>query len=300
MNVKSPWVYFVLFALNGAFQSPVWPATVAVIGNWFPRSNRGSVMGVWSTNSSVGDILGQQTAAIFEQVSDLPWEYVIMTTIVYNVLVAFLFLLVNDKPHPSLLPPADSPDVEGVLQEENEEDVSLPRRKRGISFWEAWRLPGVLVYALNFACVKLLNYGMMMWLPFYVTVELGLSGIVKGALASAFDIGGIFGSIGGGWLTDKVGSRTVIIMPMLIISVPMFLLFRLVQPYDYWIFFILTPICGFLINGASNLISSAVAADLAQNQEIKDNREALSTVAGIIDGTGGIGAAIGQIIVIFT
>lgn len=298
MNVRSPWVYFVLFALNGAFQSPVWPATVAVIGNWFSRNTRGSVMGIWSTNSSVGDILGQQTAALFEQLSDMPWEYVILTTMTYNLFVAALFLFVNDKPHPSLLPPADSADLEAALQEEDQ-DLSQPRRKRGISFWKAWQLPGVLIYALNYACVKLLNYGMMMWLPFYVTIELGISGVVKGALASAFDIGGIVGSIGGGWLTDKIGSRTVIIMPMLVTSVPIFLMFRLIGSDDYWIFFILTPICGFLINGASNLISSAVAADLAQNQEIKDNREALSTVAGIIDGTGGIGAAVGQIIVIF-
>lgn len=139
-----------------------------------------------------------------------------------------------------------------------------------------------------------------MWLPFFVTVEIGLTGMVKGSLTSLYDIGGIVGSISCGWLTDKVGSRTAVITPMLVLTVPIFLLFRLGNSENYWIFFVLTPICGFLVAGASNLISSTVAADLAQNEEIKHNKEALSTVAGIIDGTGGIGASLGQVIVTYT
>jgi sugar phosphate permease len=140
---------------------------------------------------------------------------------------------------------------------------------------------------------------MIMWLPFFVTVKVGLAGIEKGTLTSLYDIGGIVGSILCGWLTDRVGSRTVVITPMLMLTVPIFILYRLGNSSDYWIFFILTPICGLLVSGASNLISSTVAADLAQNEEIKNDKEALSTVAGIIDGTGGIGASIGQVIVIY-
>ena len=138
---------------------------------------------------------------------------------------------------------------------------------------------------------------MMMWLPFFVSTQIGLTGLTMGALTSSFDAGGILGSVIAGRVTDKLGSRTLIIVPMLILSVPVFGMFRLGSADNYWIFFLLTPICGFLVNGASNLISSAVAADLAENDKVKNNQEALATVAGIIDGTGGIGAAIGQPIV---
>lgn len=136
-----------------------------------------------------------------------------------------------------------------------------------------------------------------MWLPFFVSTQIGLSGLAMGALTSSFSAGGIIGSVTAGRITDKIGSRTLIIVPMLILAVPIFGLFRLGSSDSYWIFFILTPICGFLVNGANNLISSAVAADLAENDKVKEDQEALATVAGIIDGTGGIGAAIGQPIV---
>lgn len=124
--------------------------------------------------------------------------------------------------------------------------------------------------------------------------------MLKGTLTSLFDLGGIVGSIGCGWLTDRMGSRTVVITPMLVLTIPVFLLFRLGNSQDYWIFFLLTPICGFLVGGASNMISSTVAADLAQNEEVNSNKEAMSTVTGIIDGSGGIGAAVGQVLVRYT
>lgn len=140
MHVTNPWVYFVLFALNGCFQSPVWPGTVAVVGNWFAKNTRGSVMGIWSTNNSVGNILGQQTAALIEQTTHLSWEYVILTTLAYVIVAALLFQLVKDKPSASLVTTeqlgAESTSLnQGILHE-------TEGMKKGISFQDAWKLPG--------------------------------------------------------------------------------------------------------------------------------------------------------------
>jgi len=66
---------------------------------------------------------------------------------------------------------------------------------------------------------------MMMWLPFFVTVSVGLSGMVKGSLISLFDIGGVIGIILFGWLSDRVGSRTLVKICMLFFSVPVSLAF---------------------------------------------------------------------------
>lgn len=136
-----------------------------------------------------------------------------------------------------------------------------------------------------------------MWLPFFISTQIGLSAMMMGVLTSTFDIGGVIGSIISGWISDRVGSRTVVMVPMLMLSVPVFLMFRLGTRETYLIFFVLTPICGFLVGGASNIISSAVAADLAQNEEVQNDHEALATVTGIIDGTGGVGAALGLVVV---
>jgi len=50
---------------------------------------------------------------------------------------------------------------------------------------------------------------------------------------------------------------------------------------------------GFFISGLNNLISSACAADLGKQEVLKGNERAVSTVTGIIDGTGTLGSAIG-------
>lgn len=53
-------------------------------------------------------------------------------------------------------------------------------------------------------------------------------------------------------------------------------------------------IVGFFVSGATNLVSSAVTADLGCQMAVLGNTEALSTVSGIIEGSGSMGAAIGQ------
>lgn len=52
---------------------------------------------------------------------------------------------------------------------------------------------------------------------------------------------------------------------------------------------------GFFIGGPSNMISSAISADLGRQDLVKGSSEALATVTGIVDGTGSIGAAVGQV-----
>lgn len=56
-------------------------------------------------------------------------------------------------------------------------------------------------------------------------------------------------------------------------------------------------IVGFFVSGAANMISATITADLGKQGPIQGNTEALSTVTGIVDGTGSVGAAIGQILV---
>lgn len=59
----------------------------------------------------------------------------------------------------------------------------------------------------------------------------------------------------------------------------------------------LMAVVGFFIGGAANIISATITADLGQQEALKGNKEGLSTVTGIVDGTGSTGAAIGQILV---
>jgi sugar phosphate permease len=145
----------------------------------------------------------------------------------------------------------------------------------------------------------MLHYGFVFWLPFFIKNFLHQSGEVEAALASTYDIGGIAGSLIGGYLIDRYALRAPVVVPMIGLAVPFLLAFRFGSVIGFWFYFIIIPCTGFLIAGAHNLIAAAISADLAQNDEVKQNKEALSTVAGIIDGSGGFGAAIGQTMIGF-
>jgi OPA family glycerol-3-phosphate transporter-like MFS transporter 3 len=60
---------------------------------------------------------------------------------------------------------------------------------------------------------------------------------------------------------------------------------------------VLLVAAGFMLGGPANLISTAISADLGTHDSIRGNAAALSTVTGIIDGTGSVGAAFVQYLV---
>ena len=54
---------------------------------------------------------------------------------------------------------------------------------------------------------------------------------------------------------------------------------------------------GFIVSGLNNIVSASCAADIGKAQVIQSSQRSQSTVAGIIDGSGSLGAAFGQIII---
>ncbi|XP_035673147.1 sugar phosphate exchanger 3-like [Branchiostoma floridae] len=83
-----------------------------------------------------------------------------------------------------------------------------------------------------------------------------------------------------GYVSAKMKKRAPTMVTMLLLALP-----------SLWVY------SGFFIGGPANLISSAISADLGRQDLIKGNSEALSTVIGIVDGTGSVGASVGQIVV---
>lgn len=64
-NIHNFWYFFVIQILSGVFQSTGWPAVVVVVANWFPRSSRGTIFGLWNSHTNIGNILGAVVAGIF-------------------------------------------------------------------------------------------------------------------------------------------------------------------------------------------------------------------------------------------
>ena len=57
--------YLLVQATNGFVQSTGWPSVVTLVGNWFGKSKRGLIMGIWNSHTSFGNIIGSLIAAYF-------------------------------------------------------------------------------------------------------------------------------------------------------------------------------------------------------------------------------------------
>ena len=85
---------------------------------------------------------------------------------------------------------------------------------------------------------------------------------------------------------------------MAVLAVPSLFLLN-GAPGDQLIVAVLMSLCGLFIGGASNMIGAACAADLGKTAIEYGLPSAVSLVTGIIDGTGSVGAAVGQVTIPF-
>ncbi|KHN75134.1 Sugar phosphate exchanger 3 [Toxocara canis] len=280
--------YATVWIVGALFQSVAWPTEICIMGNWFGHSSRGAVLGLWSACASVGNILG---SLVSSRTVDLGYKYVFASnSLMLLVGGFFVLLLLYSAPRDLGLP--DSLESRDEMNRVIEE---VTERLKPIGFWRAWLLPGVISYSLAYACLKLVNYSFFFWLPYYLHNHFGWPESLADALSAWYDWGGIVAAVIAGVLSDHLLSRTPIIVSMLVFS--MGALFAYANsPNSVLINSLLMVVTGFFVGGPSNLISSAVSADLGRAEEIRGSAEALSTVTGIVDGTGSIGASIGQLL----
>ena len=179
--------YVCVQILAGIFQSTGWPSVVSVMGNWFGKSKRGLIMGVWNAHTSIGNILGSLLSAMMLRYADWGGAFIInglLTVLVGLLVYGFLVVAPEDAGHPSphgaagaaaadkdgkdggsgfskdSSPPGVSP---GPL-----EGAQMRRKPQAAGFAAALRIPGVITFSLCLFFTKLVAYTFLYWLPFYI------------------------------------------------------------------------------------------------------------------------------------
>lgn len=166
-----------------------------------------------------------------------------------------------------------------------------------MSFWAALNIPGVLAYALCLFFSKLVAYVFLYWLPFYLgTTPIGgalLQPKEAGHFSALFDMGGIFGGVAAGLLSDLTGASATVASAFLLCTIPSLYMFRSLGGVSLQASGAFMVLSGFFVNGPYALITTAVSADLGSHDSLQGNEKALATVTAIIDGFGSMGAAVG-------
>ncbi|XP_044296977.1 sugar phosphate exchanger 3 isoform X2 [Varanus komodoensis] len=317
LHFYNVWFYSFLWIVNGLLQSTGWPCVVAVMGNWFGKAGRGFVFGLWSACASVGNILG---AFLASSVLQYGYEYAFLVTasvqFAGGVIVFFGLVIspkeiglpeVGEETDGAAEEGASEPLIGGDTNEDDEEqnysiqatDLSSSGsgpQPEAIGFFQACCLPGVILYSLAYACLKLVNYSFFFWLPFYLSNNFGWKEAEADKLSIWYDVGGIIGGTIQGLISDMLQKRApVLAISLTLAVVSLFGYSR--SPNSKAINAVIMAVTGFFIGGPSNMISSAISADLGRQEMVKSSSEALATVTGIVDGTGSVGAAVGQYLV---
>ncbi|XP_015916554.1 sugar phosphate exchanger 3 isoform X2 [Parasteatoda tepidariorum] len=290
-------IWYVFFwMLTGFLQSTGWPTVVAVIGNFFGKSSRGFVMGVWGASPSVGNIVGTCMVNIVLHYG-YQYSFLITSSVTFAFGIVILFSLVSSPRDVGLPDPNDNgPDKQPLLKSDSTYEKLSYERPKAVGLCNACCLPGVIAYSFAYACLKFVNYSFFFWLPYYLQMAYKWNEDKADLLSIWYDVGGIIGGIVIGYISDRLESRAPVVGLMLFLA-PFSLYLYSEAPADYVTNAAIMTVTGTIIGGVASLISTAVSADLGRHPELSNSKEALSTVTGIIDGTGSFGAAIGQVLV---
>jgi sugar phosphate permease len=146
------------------------------------------------------------------------------------------------------------------------------------------RNPLIYGYGGCYFCLKLIRYSLLFWLPFYLHTALGFEQGAAGYLSTSFEVGGVLGSIGMGYLADRTTrSRGALCAGSIaLLALALHVYAQLGQAPAVW-HFVVMAVIGMLLFGPDALLSGAVAQDLG-------GVRAAGTAAGIVNGMGSFGA----------
>jgi len=143
-----------------------------------------------------------------------------------------------------------------------QEDQNYPVSK-GINFWSAFKLPGVMAYSLCYFCLKFSSYGLMLWLPMYLQKSHHYSDYETAACVSMLDIGYVFGGVAIGYLTDLLYCRrSPVAVASIIFATLLHILLMVVNPGLKPLFFFYVFLIGLLMGGAVAISSGISCTDI--------------------------------------
>jgi sugar phosphate permease len=262
--------YMLIWALNGFMQASGWSANVKAMTDVPPLARRGVVMGFWTTNYVFGGLLASKVAEWSLAAGGIPGAFTIPAIIVAGVGLVILFFLPDTEPR-------------------NHSGSGPTRAERRAAWREVVLKPRVWILGTSYFFMKVTRYAFLLWLVFYGETFLHYPKSTAVNVSLVFEMGGILGAVSIGLFSDRVmGGRRfpVGIASLVCLGVALFAYGQASQSGIGANIACLAAI-GFFLYGPDAILSGAAAQDLG-------GPVAAATAAGIINGMGSIGPALGN------
>lgn len=290
-------VYF----LFGFFQSTGGPVGTAVMGNWFcdknSIKNRGLIFGCWTCHQYCGDVTAQLCTAFVLKKGYAYW-WALLIPSVTNFLWGILTMrLIADPVDVGIITDDVRIRMEKAAAKAKAGEMVEDAGPTPITYAGALRIPMVAQYAFAFGFFKLTNYVLFFWLPYFLGKH--FDPVAANLIAALYSVGMMPGGIIVGVVSDLFGGRRATVIGVFMSCLIVFLAIFSQNSEDLSAQALLVMLCimGILVGGPNNIITSAVAADLASHPSVKGSNKSLGTVTGLINGCGAITASIGLLAV---
>ena len=117
-NMHRLWWFVLFMALSGLLNASGWPAIAAILGTWFPKDRRGFLFGLWTSCTSIGNIVGTMMAALFVETN---WGLSFLLPAVSIIFVSICVIATFREI------PTDATALVAELYPSEEEDVEFER-----------------------------------------------------------------------------------------------------------------------------------------------------------------------------
>jgi MFS transporter, OPA family, glycerol-3-phosphate transporter len=283
-NSVSTFIVFMFF--NGLVQAAGWPGVVGGIAEWLRKTERGTIMGIWSTSYLLGNLVVKMLAGWFLAHMGVPYAFWGCTLAAF-ITWWLVYLWQRDKPEDVGLEPIvnhGEGDEDNAVQASTEETVTF-RDYLNIVF-----NPIVPLMGIAYFCVKFLRYALDSWLPQFLSIQ-GMPVDQASYYSGILDAAGFGGAILAGIALDRMfrgrWERITLIM-----GVGMVLGY--VTVLQYGANPVMLAVCfglvGFMLYGPDTLLCGAAAVTVA------GERNAVA-VAGLVNGIGSIGPVVQELFI---
>ncbi len=277
-NSITTFIVFMFF--NGLVQASGWPGTVGGAAQWIRRKERGVVMGFWSTNYLVGNVMVKMLGGFLLGMSG--WRYAFWgATLAAFVIWWLLYFWQRTKPEDVGLDP--------IVGQEGDSDrevkASLEERLSFRKYSKLLLNPIVPLMGLSYFCIKFLRYALDSWLPTFLNLQ-GLDKAAAAYYSTIFDYAGLGGVILAGLALDRIfksrWERVSLVMAIGLVGGYILVLQFGQDPIAMAFSF---GLVGFMLYGPDSLLCGAASVQVAGEKNAV-------AVAGIVNGLGSIGPVI--------
>ncbi|MDR1728285.1 MAG: MFS transporter [Acidobacteriota bacterium] len=213
---KTSTMLFVGRFVEGIGMGLVMVAAPLAISLWFPPQNRALPTGLWATSVGVGNVLTLWVAPSVAK--EHGWQSVWWAGAAFAALAFVLFAVIFRMPRNDEMPEAPAPPP---AKGEAESSPGIASGMRNVNYW---------LIGVGFGVYNLVVMAMLTFLPTFLEVERGYSltydeGLFMNAsfVTALVMLASVFSAPGGGFISDKLGSRKAVVLVSYVVMTLTFL-----------------------------------------------------------------------------